>query len=218
MPKYYAVKTGLEGPKIYTSWPECHKNVSGFSGAIYKSFSTLEGAQGFLNIVDRATDAVKHSQPKQNEEAVPPKPKNTIQSPNIANYDKIIVYTDGSCTNLATDKALAGSGIYFPQLGWEFALPVPGLQTHNRGELYAVIKALELIQELKPKVPIEIHIDSTYVMDNINSNNKKNLDLWSQLHDLLAKIEVTWVKEVAHTGVYGNEKADSLAGSITKIN
>ena len=43
MSKYYAVKKGKH-PGVYKTWSECQQQVSGFSGAIYKSFPTLTDA------------------------------------------------------------------------------------------------------------------------------------------------------------------------------
>lgn len=45
--KYYAVKNGRE-KGIYHSWDECKKQVDGYSGAVYKSFSSLEEANAYL--------------------------------------------------------------------------------------------------------------------------------------------------------------------------
>lgn len=45
--KFYAVKKGLT-PGIYTSWADCHAQINGFSGAIYKGFATLEEAKDFV--------------------------------------------------------------------------------------------------------------------------------------------------------------------------
>ena len=45
--KYYAVKKGKK-PGIYRSWEECRAQVSGFSGARYKSFLSEEEALTFL--------------------------------------------------------------------------------------------------------------------------------------------------------------------------
>ena len=47
MNKYYSVRRGRV-PGIYTDWGECLKQVSGFSGAVYKSFSTRLEAESFL--------------------------------------------------------------------------------------------------------------------------------------------------------------------------
>ena len=45
--KFYAVKAGRT-PGIYESWSDCEKQVKGFGGAIYKSFSTKAEAQAFI--------------------------------------------------------------------------------------------------------------------------------------------------------------------------
>ena len=39
MAKYYGVKQGIK-TGVYTSWPECQKQVKGYKGAEYKSFKT----------------------------------------------------------------------------------------------------------------------------------------------------------------------------------
>ena len=45
--KFYAVRCGLI-PGIYNTWDECSKNVSGYSGAEYKSFESREDAVKWL--------------------------------------------------------------------------------------------------------------------------------------------------------------------------
>lgn len=45
--KYYAVKIGKK-PGIYESWDEAKEMVVGFNGAVYKSFSKLEDAKGYM--------------------------------------------------------------------------------------------------------------------------------------------------------------------------
>jgi viroplasmin and RNaseH domain-containing protein len=47
--KYYAVKVG-KNPGIYNTWDDCKEQVNNFSGAIYKSFKTLEEAEKFAGI------------------------------------------------------------------------------------------------------------------------------------------------------------------------
>ncbi|KAL3143430.1 hypothetical protein ABBQ38_15531 [Trebouxia sp. C0009 RCD-2024] len=46
-PKFYAVKKGLR-PGIYHTWPECQEQTKGVSGAAFKSFSTQQGADQYL--------------------------------------------------------------------------------------------------------------------------------------------------------------------------
>lgn len=45
--KFYAVKKG-KIPGIYCNWEEAKKQIKGFSGAIYKSFPTLEQAEEYM--------------------------------------------------------------------------------------------------------------------------------------------------------------------------
>lgn len=49
--KFYAVKVG-KIPGVYTTWLECSKNVTGFNGAVYKSFPTLEEAERYIGITN----------------------------------------------------------------------------------------------------------------------------------------------------------------------
>lgn len=72
MSKFYAVKKGRK-TGIFNSWDECKNSVSDFSGAIYKSFSTLEDAKNFLEdkesvITDAPTAYIDGSYNPSNEE------------------------------------------------------------------------------------------------------------------------------------------------------
>lgn len=46
--KYYAVKKG-KMPGIYMSWADCQAQVTGFPGAVFKGFMTLEEAGAFMD-------------------------------------------------------------------------------------------------------------------------------------------------------------------------
>ncbi len=45
--KYYAVRQG-RSTGVFLSWAECQKQVNGFPGAVFKSFSTIEEAEAFV--------------------------------------------------------------------------------------------------------------------------------------------------------------------------
>ena len=45
--KFYAVKIG-RNPGVYTTWEACKKQVDGYSGAVYKSFSEISEAEAFI--------------------------------------------------------------------------------------------------------------------------------------------------------------------------
>lgn len=56
--KYYAVRVGRH-PGIYITWQETQKEVIGFEGAIYKSFTTLQEAQEYMHTGITKLRAVK---------------------------------------------------------------------------------------------------------------------------------------------------------------
>lgn len=235
MGKIYVVIKGREGPKIYYNWNECSKNVTGYTGAIYKSFTNIVNAKKYLNkyninllITNDHHSSVKDSSTisESNHRPRPFIRKKIKISSTIFNkiisgqINQITAYTDGSCRYQGTSRAKAGSGIYIPKLGIEYSSPVPGKQTNNRGELYAVILVLDFIYILIDDdsndlsnilFNIDIYTDSRYVMNNLRSNNKVNLDLWEKLLFFESKLNVTFHKVLAHSGDYFNEKADTLA-------
>lgn len=49
MGKYYAVKNGYH-IGVYNTWEECQREVSGYSGAEYKSFKNLDDAYAYMGV------------------------------------------------------------------------------------------------------------------------------------------------------------------------
>lgn len=93
MSKYYAVKVG-KIPGIYRTWTDCKKQISGFSGALYKSFKIKEEAENFIFTA--------------------------IKLPN--KFNRIIdIYTDGSHQ---PTKNFLGLGAYCKYEGKEYHLSV----------------------------------------------------------------------------------------------
>ena len=52
MAKFYGVRKGRE-TGIFNTWSECQKSISGYSGAEYKSFNTLEEAKDYVYKVEK---------------------------------------------------------------------------------------------------------------------------------------------------------------------
>ena len=58
--RYHAVKKG-RNPGIYQTWDEAKAQVNGYSGAIYKSFATLQEADEFmLGSIEQTNDNKKN--------------------------------------------------------------------------------------------------------------------------------------------------------------
>lgn len=54
--KVYCVRKGRKTGKFYT-WIECKKQIDGFAGAIYKSFTNEEDADAYLNFEEKQHDS-----------------------------------------------------------------------------------------------------------------------------------------------------------------
>ena len=66
MAKVYAVKQGRQ-TGIFDTWAECQEQIKGFSGAVYKSFTSREDAEKYLGIGDRLTQNYLFEQPELSE-------------------------------------------------------------------------------------------------------------------------------------------------------
>ena len=128
--------------------------------------------------------------------------------------ERIIIYTDGSCLANGTTNASSGAGVYFGEDDPRNAsFPVPGAQTNNRAELWAIIKALDMTTS-----PVEIRSDSRLSIKCAQRTwqAKANLDLFEQLWEKMKNRDVifTWVR--GHDNEIGNEASDTLAKEASK--
>lgn len=185
--KYYAVKIGRT-PGIYATWPDCQRQVSGFSGAKFKSFSTRAEAESF----------VKGEESNES---------NEIEETRETNESNV-VYFDGGCR-----QGCSGGACYIPstkQVFYQRALPDPETkkETNNRGELTGLILALTHTQG-----DVVVYGDSKYAM-GVGSGrwrNKNNDDLIEQARNLSKNRRITYRHVYGHTGKYGNEICDTYA-------
>jgi len=90
--------------------------------------------------------------------------------------DEIIVFTDGSYVK---QKNLCGYGIHFPN-GEIPDVSKPftkGEKTNQRAELYAIYKAIKIVNEYNNNIKIKIYSDSEYSIKSLTiwiKNWKKN--------------------------------------------
>ena len=217
--KYYAVRNGRK-PGIYLTWPECQKQVNGFTGARYKSFTSKADAQAFLSGSDsfqKKTTATKN------------------KKVNISDFD-VVIYTDGGSRNhgnvkgghvLDDDKAawayhINNHGQTFEGTGGELGA------TNNRMEIMALIQSIKRLNELKINQQNAIFVlDSQYVLNAITKNwlngwkrrgykkadgtAPKNVELWKELDQLLPTVPkktFEWTK--GHATNIGNNRVDAL--------
>lgn len=139
---------------------------------------------------------------------------------------KVIIYADGGCRGNQNKKNIGGWGAVLRQgshsktiYGYDYNT------TNNKMELTAAIKALEAIKH--NKYPIEVYMDSAYVVNGItqwvpnwirrgwrkaDKQPVENKELWQRLYELKESLGfVSFHKVKGHAGVADNELADELA-------
>ncbi|PWN28565.1 hypothetical protein BDZ90DRAFT_208822, partial [Jaminaea rosea] len=250
---YFAVARGRQAG-IYRTWPECQAQVNGYSGAVYKKFPTEEAAQQFVaqhhaGGSGAAGDAIlpkKRSAPEDDgasdlSSSNKARHTNGATSGSSANGSSsalslpnvVTIYCDGAATGNGQSGARAGWGVWFADEGQPLSelnesRRLPGsVQTNNRGELMAIVRALQLAPL---DCQVVIRTDSQYSISCItswqagwrkkgwkrsNGEDVQNRDLIRLLEREMRKRKprpkLEYVK--GHAGHYGNERADHLATS-----
>jgi ribonuclease HI len=143
--KYYAV---LKGRKtgIFTSWKDCEEQIKGFSGALYKSFTTKEEAEAALNLSEQAFISSLGQKTKKIS-----KPETTT----ISSTDEIImdsVCVDASCRGNPGDVEYRG--VYTATREVIFHKQQMSYGTNNLGEFLAIVHALAYLKNQDKDIPI----------------------------------------------------------------
>eukprot|EP00795_Rhopilema_esculentum_P007723 gene7723-13553_t len=215
---FYAVKSGRQCG-IYKTWDECKQQVNGFKGARFKKFKTRNEALDFMR--GKSTGII----PKRKASGLVAKVNGLITT-STPHSSIPVVYTDGGCFNNGKGNASAGIGVYWGRDDKRnLSERLEGLQTNQRAELNAAIRALE--QAVKNNMnELEIRTDSMYTINCVSKwiqawkkngwksaagSNVKNQEDIKRLDDLCQKVRVNWVHVRGHQGEPGNEEADRLS-------
>jgi len=198
---YYAVAKGQK-PGIYKTWSECQKQVTGFSGAIFKKFVDYKEAKAFLETI-----------------SAPAKKPHEAQIPR----DALLIYTDGSfsqnlCRNVSGWAAIIFAPGTHPDDGARPLTHLYGVTNADSrnvsGELQAVQQGI--IWAIRHNYR-KIHIVADYLGVIALANSS-----W-QARTLSAQEYVTFIDKHrsdvnlsfthvrGHTGDTGNELADKYA-------
>lgn len=202
---YYAVRKGRD-VGVYRTWDECKAQVSGYSGAIYKKFTSLSEAEAFINSGE--SSASRDENTSRDEAAIV---KNTASG-------EIIAYVDGSYD--INDKSYSygmvlTDGINIIETDSKRFYNGEDASMRNvAGEIMGSRVAIERAIELGYK-KIYLHYDymgiECWAKQTWKANKKSTMQYRDFFKSILDRIEVEFIKVQAHTGVEFNELADKLA-------
>lgn len=187
--KYYAVKAGKK-TGIFLTWEECKEQVNGFSGASYKSFTSKEEAENFLNSGIKKT---------------------------VPDKSGVIAYVDGSY-HIHTKEFSYGMVILKDGKEYcfseKFEDPELALMRNVAGEIMGAKAAMEYALQQGIKSLIIYHDYEGIAKWCLNEwkTNKEGTKKYKEFYDSIKdKIQIQFVKVKGHSNDKYNDMADRLA-------
>ncbi|MFO8069592.1 MAG: ribonuclease H family protein [Alkalibacterium sp.] len=189
--KYYAVKKG-RNPGVYTTWPEAQNQVSGYANAQFKSFQTESEAKAFIT--------------------------NEREKSSYITPDSLIAYVDGSFSKkkktYSYGVVLLKDNTVIQELSNAGSDPKYAESFQIAGECFGALNAIKWAIEHNYKKVI-IHYDylgiEMWATGQWKANKTVSKDYVKFYQAYSKKIDVSFVKVKAHTGIKHNERADELA-------
>ena len=218
--KIYAVRRGRT-TGLFLSWADCKKQVDGFPGARFKSFTDATEAWKWLNGEETTAPKRTGAPKKSRQTAKTAAPSQPLRPDEEQDF---VIYTDGSC--LRNPDGPGGWAVVACNVATgevtELCDGNPST-TNNRMELLGAITALQSLHE---PCQVSLYTDSQYLANAINlgwlrgwkqkgwrrkDGELKNVDLWQTLDGLLQthKVQFFWVK--GHADNVYNNRCDALA-------
>lgn len=195
--KYYGVKKGV-APGVYLTWADCKKNVDGFSGAVYKSFGTMEEAEAFV-----AGEAGSKEQEEEHKGAV--------------------AYVDGSY-NVSTKEYSYGAVIFYDgneeHFSKKFQNPERAKMRNVAGEIEGSMCAMRYC--LERGIPsIDIYYDyegiERWCTGDWKANKEGTIAYRDFYRKVSEKVNIRFRKVKGHSGDTYNDLADLLAKQAVGI-
>lgn len=194
MAKFYAVKIGRK-PGIYSTWNECKEQVDKFKGAIYKSFTTMDEAKAFIEEKKISFDGglIAYVDGSYNV-----KTKEYGFGCVIIENQQVIkeMYGKGDDENYVSMRNVAGE-ILGSICAMEYALS----HGHQQICIYYDYEG------------IEKWADGLWKANKIGTQEYQK-----KVKEYRQNLEIAFIKVLAHSGDFYNERADILAKKAVGIN
>ena len=203
--KIYAVRKGHK-TGLFTTWAECQKAVSGYSGAEFRGFTEKEEALAFLNM--ETTGNVSDDKAKE-AAGIVEVPENMVIAYVDGSFEKSIGRYAFGCVILTPDgQEIRKSGSGSDSAG----VAIRNVAGEMLGSMTAVNWAIE------NKYPaVEIRYDYEGVEKWVTGVWRAKTPLTSKyaahMQEAGKKVKISFCKIAAHTGNHYNEEADQLAKS-----
>lgn len=201
MAKFYAVRNGYH-TGIYNTWEECRKEVSGYSGAEYKSFTNRADAENYLGVNRRIS----------------------LPDENIPQKNTAAAYVDGSY-NIKTKIFGCGVVIFYGGKDITFSKSFSNPEMAAMRNVAGEIEGAKLAMQYCLDNHIE-EIDIYYDYEGIEKwctgswkTNKPGTIAYKQFYsDIIKNVKVNFIKVKGHSGDKYNDMADRLAKDAVGIN
>ncbi|WP_455540030.1 ribonuclease H1 domain-containing protein [Terrisporobacter sp.] len=243
--KYYAVRVG-KTPGIYFTWADCSEQVTGFKGAKYKSFKTIEEALEFIGednldnkkIVQKQETTTKNKKLREKVDSLKVEPsskpirsnadvkvyKSYIDPVEIMNDYEFIAFVDGSYDR---GNQVFGSGVIVlnPNDSSYETYYNAGFDKWDQwnivGELEAVKVAINKAKDNKVK-NVAIYHDlkniSLWASGEWQVKNEYTKEYVSYIEKMSQKLNICFVKVKAHSteSIYNDLADEAAKGAIIK--
>lgn len=213
--KFYAVREGLQ-TGIYESWQECQAVIDGYSNAEYKSFSTREEAERYMDGIDVDKEA-EMTRP----EPAGCKPELVLEEGEMpVSSSKVIAYVDGSYEDKLKKYSfgciiITPSGEVIKESGNgnnPASLAIRNVAGEMLGAMYAVKWAM-----INGYKEIELRYDyagiEKWVQGEWRAKNELVQKYAAAMNEWKKNIHISFLKIAAHSNNKYNDMADELAKS-----
>ena len=195
--KYYAVRAG-RSTGVFLTWAECQKQVTGFPGAVFKSFTTIEEAENFVK-------------------GIVPQIEESGEQILKAEPGALVAYVDGSY-NVANNQFSYGIVLLDGEQELKFQQFFIDEELASMRNVAGEIKGAEAAM----RYAVEQGFQKLYIYHDYEGiakwclgewkTNKEGTKAYKAYFDSIRdKLQVVFVKVAAHTGDKYNEMADKLA-------
>lgn len=220
MGKYYAVRVGHKTGVFTAAWSVVEKYVSGYPGAVYKSFKTAAEAEAFMDGVERVGSV--EAAMLGSSDTTTGGMSEDARIRELALMFDMALYTDGGFQKNHGSAALVvtqGHELVAEYVKWIGSVDVPRfvgqVVTNNTAELHALKMAMQYVATVDPAITnIVVFSDSDYAQSVVSGVKKahKNLELVRAIQRLYKaqKHRITFAHSPAHSGVKWNERCDEL--------